>query len=93
MALDCKDGGPAFPGTTSPKAADAKRLRDDLGIGLYDAKELLSHHGGMSLRDYFAGQAMTSMVAAGYGDRNRSDDIARMAFLVADAMIRESARG
>ncbi|MGX1786814.1 hypothetical protein ACWIGM_08765 [Bosea sp. NPDC055332] len=49
-----QDGGPAFPGKTSPLAADVRRVRDDLGLGLYDARELLSHSGGMSLRDYAA---------------------------------------
>lgn len=49
-----RDGGPAFPGKTSPKASDARQIRDELGIGLYDAKELLSYSGGMSLRDYAA---------------------------------------
>lgn len=84
-----RDGGPAFPGKTSPLAADVKRVRDDLGIGMYDAKELLSHGGGMSLRDWFAGRAMGGLVAypGRVGEVNEPEHFARWSYAIADAML------
>lgn len=68
-----KDGGPAFPVYGSPKYGDRN---------------------GMSLRDWFAGQALPGVIAAPVGARNPkvseaaySEEIARLAYVVADAMI------
>lgn len=64
-----RDGGPAFPGTTSAPNAS--------GV-MYPA-----HHQGMTLRDWFAGQAMS-----GLGGDNGSPDVdAEWAYRVADAML------
>lgn len=49
---------------------------------------------GMSLRDWFAGQALTDLahkVAQGH-DRWRADDVANAAYWIADAMLKERAR-
>lgn len=46
---------------------------------------------GMSLRDYFAGQALVGLLADGLG--NNCPDVARGAYGVADAMMAERAKG
>jgi hypothetical protein len=56
------DGGAAFPGKQSPDAAAVKELREATGLGLHECSRLLSEHGGMTLRDYFAGQAIDRCV-------------------------------
>lgn len=59
MTKDIDYGGSAFPGKTGPRSADDVRaVRELTGAGLLDAKELLSYDPGMSLRDYFAAQAL-----------------------------------
>lgn len=72
------DGGPAFP-----------QLPVDFGNGPEDPGPFKM--GGMSLRDYFAGQALIGYnMSAEY--RNLSDDkTAAWAYATADAMLR--ARG
>ena len=65
------DGGPAFP-------TEVEYNREDM-TNLY-------HEEGMSLRDYFAGQAMQSIIKYGsaYSEKNI---IARYAYEYADAML------
>lgn len=97
-AISSSDGGPAFPGTTSPTAAEVLTLRNELGMGVYDAKEILKHSGGMSLRDWFAGQALSALVDVQVMGRHTEGvseamrDMALVAYGLADAMLAERAK-
>jgi hypothetical protein len=64
------DGGPAYP--------QSETLYDD------GAELVRTSHGGMSLRDYFAGQALT---AANMYETLIAEDLASYAYRIADAMI------
>lgn len=66
------DGGPAFP-------APYSNHHDDFGDPLGD--------GGMSLRDWFAGQALPVMAAPLNGNTPPNEAIAGWAYGLADAMI------
>lgn len=44
---------------------------------------------GMTLRDYFAGQALAGMCASKIAERNKSPKMATMSYMLADAMIKE----
>lgn len=70
------NGGMAFPMTAGPK----------------DAYGNLSHaeQWGMSLRDYFAGQALIGLITH-YGTHNgaRMNELAVRSYLIADTMIAE----
>lgn len=46
------------------------------------------YSGGMSLRDYFAGQALTTVQSKGWA----RSDLAAHCYLIADAMLRERER-
>jgi hypothetical protein len=70
-----KDGGPAFPGGS---------LRFD------DGDCATPYQIGMSLRDWFAGQALIAMGATRSWSCDRGDDmtmLAEQAFVIADAML------
>ena len=67
---EMKDGGPAFP---------SQRLGAD-GMPSCEADS------GMSLRDWFAGQAL--LATAGYRESADIDDIARQSYAIADAMLK-----
>jgi len=73
-----EDGGPAFPSVVTTK-------RNDIGDGVPfpDVHSV----GGMALRDYFAGQAMTALLV----DPDRVDqsrtECARLSYAMADAML------
>lgn len=83
-----KDGGPAFP---VPVAVDNM---DGLNYGT----------GGMSLRDYFAGQALAGVLrypaiertieiaSAQGGDEAVNAQLSRISFSLADAMLAERAK-
>ena len=64
-----RGGGTAFPGTDSQP--------NERGV-YYPV-----HHQGMSLRDWFAGQALEGHGYDGWG----AQDIAEMAYEIADAML------
>ena len=61
-------GGPAYPTQT---------LNSNCGV------DYIEYENGMTLRDYFAGQALTT-ITAGYGY-----DRAKSAYKIADEMIKE----
>ena len=69
------DGGPAFPGKARFGANG----------------ELLGWHeqGGMSRRDYFAGQALVGMLGNPMYDQNSPANVAQQAVMQADAMLKE----
>lgn len=75
------DGGPAFP-------LPFVEGKDRDGYTTYTTADDIDH-GGMSLRDWFAGQALGALldptiVRASQSDEN---DIAEMAYELADAML------
>ena len=76
------DGGPAFP-------AESEHHLNDMPNVL---------HTGMSLRDWFAGQALAGWLAS-YPDEGLDDipatarGVADFAYLVADAMLAARAKG
>jgi hypothetical protein len=71
MKTSINDGGPAFPRPVSHS--------DEGG----------THFGftGMTLRDYFAGQALAGFIAASTGRDVHSQPAARMCYQMADAML------
>ncbi len=75
------DGGPAFP-------------RD--GFAMYETKgnETWVVNNGMSLRDFFAAQALDELIYGGHDidwdlTKKEADDMAKKCYIVADAMIAE----
>jgi hypothetical protein len=78
-----KDGGPAFPVSTA-RAEDGSFGHQD---GNYPWQ-----FGGVTMRDYFAGQAVSGCIATCQGDtrlpgESKADLIARRAYELADAML------
>lgn len=73
------DGGPAFPRYGNDEKRVASALCQD----------------GMSLRDYFAGQALNA-IAPHAGEERTDEELAdvyaRQAYLLADAMLAERAK-
>jgi len=74
-------GGPAFP---------RSGVKDGYGKVVGDVK-------GMSLRDWFAGQALAGIAAGYWSNSDMSDlapsELAEKAFALADAMLAERAEG
>lgn len=70
--MTTNDGGPAFP-TPGSDLADVS-AREGNG------------YGGMTLRDYFAGQVLTTLMTNSAID-GTNEDYAQIAYQVADAMI------
>ena len=48
----------------------------------------ITPEGGLTLRDFFAGQALSGLIASG-----RSEDLAASSYAIADRMLDESRRG
>ena len=69
------DGGQAFP----------------VPAGNYSGGESWSSDDGMSLRDYFAGQALITAMHGPLWATSGDDDLAALAYRIADAMLRERA--
>lgn len=72
--MSTHDGGPAFPQISYQRVGDME-------IGETD--------GGMTLRDYFAGQALAGFCATGLKAGNGPAGFASTAYEMADAMLRE----
>lgn len=70
------DGGPAFP---SPG------LRGEYVNGMHYSMEST---GGMTLRDWFAGQALAGCCAREWVDTEGLSDLANTMYVVADAMLK-----
>lgn len=82
------DGGPAFP---RPVGYAERRYRTD-------QQWMNEPQAGMTLRDYFAGQALSGWLAS-FGEdamhpvsKSREGDIAFEAYRMADAMLAERAK-
>ena len=65
------DGGPAYP------TGGVEKPFGNIGVGVPIVK------GGMSLRDWFAGQALTGLIASRDPDRHLAQD----AYAIADQML------
>ncbi|UQN68043.1 hypothetical protein L0Z11_10030 [Burkholderia multivorans] len=81
-----KDGGPAFP-------TGLKATRIEMAGGRYEGTHVAEYAAaapGMTLRDYFAGQALVATYLNGFAGPS-NDERALMAYRMADAMLR--ARG
>ena len=82
MTREIEDGGPAFPTVKSSLMRDHVR---EAGRFTHDYETV----GGMSLRDYFAGQALAGTLAGAktFGPFKDADDIALRSYRMADAML------
>ncbi len=86
MSNPINDGGPAFPGENRMVSSDPKEF-----------EPLPGHWSGMSLRAYFAGQAMVAWISGQptikgvplNGDMANAKSIAGVACNYADALIAE----
>jgi hypothetical protein len=76
-------GGPAFP-----EMSGLLGFRNQHGDMDYD----ITGAPGMSLRDYFAAQALAGLTANG-ALAGRITDLSQYAYKMADAMLRERAKG
>jgi len=73
------DGGPAFPQSV---------FHDETP----EADSFVESKGGMSLRDYFAGQAMIGFLASASPKADTDAELADYAYQIADAMLKERAK-
>ena len=80
MSEPINDGGPAFPVPMFAREADGQPMSaTEYGLG------------GMSLRDWFAGKALVALPHIGCGGDLNTEDAAKAAYQIADAMLK--ARG
>lgn len=85
MTDETNDGGPAFPGETRTRV-----IKADGDFMTVSSEVLVAYHPGMSLRDWFAGQALAGIAA---NTRlviqvERVDAISTSAYRIADAMLK-----
>ena len=73
------DGGLAFPHVFVEDVPDEDKLGGTVRVR--------HQHLGMSLRDWFAGQALTGMLTNPMYDDNHSANVAQQAYMQADAML------
>ena len=79
MSTPTNDGGPVFP--------------QDIVIRHPNGESAVLRHIGMSLRDWFAGQALVALPHMGCGCDLENDELAAAAYQIADAMLAERAKG
>ena len=83
MSDPINNGGPAFP-----------QDEPDLHNGHYEGRyEIHRHHFGMSLRDWFAGQALAGYFANHHTPHKNAAGAADYIWETADAMIAERSKG
>ncbi len=70
------DGGPAFPQAVADGHNEGVTFSCDMEDG-----------GGMSLRDWFAGQALAGLASKGVEEGAVASEIAQASYRIADAMI------
>ena len=83
MSATTDDGGPAFPAPMFTRQADGQPMcPQEFGLG------------GMSLRDWFAGQALAAMtVAPDYSKGPCNYEMAERAYIIADRMLEVRSKG
>lgn len=90
--MKTKDGGPAFPGSNMFDKEVYEDLRPTEGINQARRAATFSFS-GMSLRDWFAGQALAGIMATSSWDHRPANseqkDIAEDCYALADAMLAE----
>lgn len=72
-----RDGGPAFPAPSE----DDDRTGEPYVVGFP----------GLSMRDWFAGQALAGALA-NFASRLTYEEVARRAYLIADEMLKEQSK-
>ena len=87
------DGGPAFPSTVMNNSAFVKHDADDD----WQRESFLNVSPGMTLRDFFAGQAMKAYIELQGMPEDGPDDlwdeaIAERCYAMADAMLKERSK-
>lgn len=87
MTTNPDHGGPAFPGICGEHGYGhcTRVVHGD------DQVSYVEHNQGMTLRDWFAGQALTGIIAADLRDGLTATDCAASAYDIADAMLRRRA--
>lgn len=97
-----QDGGPAFPCVTTETRWET--IRQLSGVETTECKTVETNHPGMSLRDYFIGQALAGLCAnpggpfqangmSGWGIVNTTEeDVATICQRLADAMLKARER-
>lgn len=92
-----KDGGSAFPTEAAyVHPADRSRLSAAMGWSPERAAQFLSTQPGMSLRDWFAGQALVGLLHRSWDHVAKEEMVARWAaasYALADALLAERAKG
>lgn len=76
-----QNGGPAFGRVVS-------RTQSQLHTNLQDSCTFIDTVGGMTLRDWFAGQALVGLLSGTRVSACRAGDYAQDAFIFADAMLK-----
>ncbi|EEE09238.1 hypothetical protein [Burkholderia multivorans] len=79
--IEIKNGGPAFPGKASINRSTGELQAHQFGNNDFETL-------GMTLRDYFAGQALIATFLNGFAGLNEGDRAA-LCYRMADAMLRE----
>ena len=80
------NGGPAFP-------CSVRRDENYMDFGGYGRTRTVTlQEGGMTLRDWFAGQALAGMIRANHRLEFTPPDDATWAYQIADAMLAERAK-
>lgn len=84
MSDKIKDGGPAFPCPANPDEGHTSPVTGEW----VDTSEFATASTGMTLRDWFAGQALAHRFTTADGaDTESAVDVARWAYIIADAML------
>lgn len=91
MSKQIDDGGPAFPGSHNVKYEHSVQDAGDKVVVALDGAEVRCTDSGLSIRDWFAGQAMAGLLANSSLEWPEGKDAvviaAKQAYWAADAMI------
>lgn len=82
---DIDDGGLAFPGTRSQQVGNMSDHTGDPNDDMPTYADV--SHPGMTLRDWFAGQALAGLLSTYTTDEVAWEKVSRRAYGLADAMI------